>query len=411
LRWRFDAMALSPVFSFDHSAQLPRFQQKRCMMNFHSFPGIFRPGSGTSHGGSGLIEPWTQNSNLQAHSVEPSGHLPPAPIGKWREMWAGFALKCEHLTPIMSSTTIGHLRNHSRGDEASLGGCKFGQSACRFLHRFLRKDGLKVRTNRRNRRKLGEIGSTQEFSNEHFRQHPRVSFHALRAMFPDDEWLVLNIRAFYHLALEAGSFLVNRLKVRTNQAQWPKIGLKVRTRTGDRLPNELVLWYSFPQEMEIRQTMFCAPEWKLVTTALEWSYAQGEKDVSPKHLEAAAELLTLRRDTIHGIDVQSRKDEGEGKKREVAKETHEPPPKWVPTFNPSFLGWRLGQEVLNPAFSSEPSAYLPFLSPSRFCTSIFALEDGLDHMCWKENISISTAFLFQAMLPTRDKDHLARFLT
>src|SRR5215470_12258087 len=35
---------------------------------------------------------------------------------------------------------------------------------------------------------------------------------------------------------------------------------------------------------------------KLITTALEWSYAQGEKDASPKHLEAAAEQLTLRRD-------------------------------------------------------------------------------------------------------------------
>jgi len=30
---------------------------------------------------------------------------------------------------------------------------------------------------------------------------------------------------------------------------------------------------------------------------------------------------------IHVIDVQNRKDEGEGKKREAAKETHEPPPK------------------------------------------------------------------------------------
>ncbi len=66
---------------------------------------------------------------------------------------------------------------------------------------------------------------------------------------------------------------------------------------------------------------------KLVATALEWSYAQGEKDVSPKHLEAAAELLTLRRDAIHVIDVQSSKDEGEDKKREAAKETHKPPPK------------------------------------------------------------------------------------
>jgi hypothetical protein len=40
---------------------------------------------------------------------------------------------------------------------------------------------------------------------------------------------------------------------------------------------------------------------RLVTTALEWSYAQGEKDVSPKHLKAAAELLTLRRDATRVI--------------------------------------------------------------------------------------------------------------
>ncbi len=43
---------------------------------------------------------------------------------------------------------------------------------------------------------------------------------------------------------------------------------------------------------------------KLVTTALEWSYAQGEKDVSPKMLEAAAEALTLHRDVIRIIDAQ-----------------------------------------------------------------------------------------------------------
>jgi len=42
---------------------------------------------------------------------------------------------------------------------------------------------------------------------------------------------------------------------------------------------------------------------KLITTALEWSYIQGEKDVSPKHLEAAAEQLTLRRDVIFLIDA------------------------------------------------------------------------------------------------------------
>jgi len=41
---------------------------------------------------------------------------------------------------------------------------------------------------------------------------------------------------------------------------------------------------------------------KLVTTALEWSYAAGETDVKAETLQAAAELLTLRRDTIRMID-------------------------------------------------------------------------------------------------------------
>ncbi len=47
----------------------------------------------------------------------------------------------------------------------------------------------------------------------------------------------------------------------------------------------------------------------LVTMALEWSYAQGEKDVSPKHLEAGTEQLTLRRDLIHVIDTSGQKEE------------------------------------------------------------------------------------------------------
>ncbi len=41
---------------------------------------------------------------------------------------------------------------------------------------------------------------------------------------------------------------------------------------------------------------------KLVTTALEWSYAAGEMDVRAETLQAAAELLTLRRDAIRLID-------------------------------------------------------------------------------------------------------------
>jgi hypothetical protein len=49
---------------------------------------------------------------------------------------------------------------------------------------------------------------------------------------------------------------------------------------------------------------------KLVTTALEWSYVEGEIDVSPKHLEAAAEQLTVRRDVIHIVDgIEEKKEE------------------------------------------------------------------------------------------------------
>jgi hypothetical protein len=48
---------------------------------------------------------------------------------------------------------------------------------------------------------------------------------------------------------------------------------------------------------------------KLVTTALELSYAQAEKNVSPKHLEVVAESLTLRRDAIHLIDDVGRNQE------------------------------------------------------------------------------------------------------
>ena len=53
---------------------------------------------------------------------------------------------------------------------------------------------------------------------------------------------------------------------------------------------------------------------KLVTTALQWSYAQAEVDVSPQHLEAAAEHLTVRRDKIQVIDAQNPKKEDESEK-------------------------------------------------------------------------------------------------
>ncbi|HET8905938.1 MAG TPA: ATP-binding protein, partial [Ktedonobacterales bacterium] len=49
---------------------------------------------------------------------------------------------------------------------------------------------------------------------------------------------------------------------------------------------------------------------KLVTTALELSYAEAQKDVSPKHLEVVAESLTLRRDAIHLIDAVIEENEG-----------------------------------------------------------------------------------------------------
>ena len=58
---------------------------------------------------------------------------------------------------------------------------------------------------------------------------------------------------------------------------------------------------------------------KLVTTALEWSYAQGEKDVSPKMLEAAAELLTFRRDTLRVIDAEVRTDANQEQPTERAE--------------------------------------------------------------------------------------------
>ena len=66
---------------------------------------------------------------------------------------------------------------------------------------------------------------------------------------------------------------------------------------------------------------------QLVTTALEGSYAQGEKDVSPKHLEAGAEQLTLRRDVIHMIDAVGKIEEDKGRSEGKTSEAKEPNPK------------------------------------------------------------------------------------
>jgi hypothetical protein len=67
------------------------------------------------------------------------------------------------------------------------------------------------------------------------------------------------------------------------------------------------------------------PLMKLVTTALKWSYAQREADVTSKHLKAAAELLTLRRDTIRIIDAaNNRFKEDEPEKQESGEEQAKP---------------------------------------------------------------------------------------
>lgn len=67
---------------------------------------------------------------------------------------------------------------------------------------------------------------------------------------------------------------------------------------------------------------------KLVTTALKWSYAERQPDVTSKHLKAAAELLTLRRDTIQIIDAaNNRFKEKAQEKQEPGEEQEKPKPK------------------------------------------------------------------------------------
>ena len=61
---------------------------------------------------------------------------------------------------------------------------------------------------------------------------------------------------------------------------------------------------------------------KLVTTALQWSYLRGERDVNPTHLEAAAEALTLRRDTIHLIDADGGNQDANARKEGPSSESN-----------------------------------------------------------------------------------------
>jgi len=69
------------------------------------------------------------------------------------------------------------------------------------------------------------------------------------------------------------------------------------------------------------------PFMKLLTTALKWSYAQHEADVTSKHLKAAAELLTLRRDKIQIIDAENNRFKEEQEKQESEEEQERPKPK------------------------------------------------------------------------------------
>jgi hypothetical protein len=61
---------------------------------------------------------------------------------------------------------------------------------------------------------------------------------------------------------------------------------------------------------------------KLVTTALELSYVQGEKDVHPKHLEMAAEALTLQRAVIHVVDAKGSNEEANDRNEGPPKDPH-----------------------------------------------------------------------------------------
>ena len=65
---------------------------------------------------------------------------------------------------------------------------------------------------------------------------------------------------------------------------------------------------------------------KLITAALQWSYAQAEVDVSSKYLEAAAEQLTVRHDNIQVIDAHHPKKEDENEKQKSPEELDEPKP-------------------------------------------------------------------------------------
>jgi len=66
---------------------------------------------------------------------------------------------------------------------------------------------------------------------------------------------------------------------------------------------------------------------KPATAAPQWSYADGQKDVSAQHLKAAAEQLTLHRDVIHLVDGIGPKKEEQGTCERQPSEAQEQNPK------------------------------------------------------------------------------------
>ena len=60
---------------------------------------------------------------------------------------------------------------------------------------------------------------------------------------------------------------------------------------------------------------------KLVTTTLEWTYAEARTDVTTQTLEAAVQLLMLQRDSIPVIDDPAAKQSQTISKEETQTET------------------------------------------------------------------------------------------
>jgi len=120
---------------------------------------------------------------------------------------------------------------------------------------------------------------------------------------------------------------------------------------------------------------------KLVTTALQWSYAQAEVDVRPQHLEAAAEHLSVRRDTIQVIEAQNPKKEDESEKSGIPRTTGGAKANGTkeakregknalqrhlntlsemrPNLQSNNFGLKVRTRALSPVFASQLSAYLP----------------------------------------------------